>query len=203
VKKICDEGEGPNDSFGEFWVAKEVPRVQDLTALPNEIMPHPPCKYCFGSFEVRTKIRELYKHGVKLKLRPQAYQVLLLLLERSRDVVTREELQKRVWPSNTFVDFEHGLNTAIKELRGKLSDSASEPKYIETLPKLGYRLIVGVQAVAGVVEESVEESKLESSGPRNPAPQELAPAVAARLRVGNGRSRSLLVRWRLQFLWRS
>jgi TolB-like protein len=74
-----------------------------------------------------------------------------LLLERAGDAVTREELLKRIWPSDTFVDFEHGLNTAIKELRGALSDSASEPRYIETLPKLGYRVISPVEAVAGSV----------------------------------------------------
>ena len=128
-------------------------------------MPSPTCKYRFGHFELRTSTRELYKHGVKLKLRPQAYQVLLLLLEKSGDVVSRDELQKRVWPSNTFVDFEHGLNTAIKELRANLSDSASKPKYIETLPKLGYRLIEPVQAVSGGVQEkdAVEASKSPST----------------------------------------
>jgi cholera toxin transcriptional activator len=104
-----------------------------------------------GPFELRTQTRELYKHGVKLKLRPQAYQLLALLLERAEDAVTREELLKRIWPSDTFVDFEHGLNTAIKELRGALSDSASEPRYIETLPKLGCRVISPVEAVAGAV----------------------------------------------------
>jgi TolB-like protein/DNA-binding winged helix-turn-helix (wHTH) protein/lipoprotein NlpI len=123
----------------------------------------PACKYRFGPFELKTKTRELYKHGVKLKLRPQAYQVLVLLLERAGDVVTREDLQKRVWPSNTFVDFEHGLNTAIKELRGMLSDSASAPRYIETLPKLGYRVIGSVEAEAGVIEASVDGPKVETS----------------------------------------
>ena len=107
--------------------------------------PSKTCKYRFGPFELRTQTRELYKHGVKLKLRPQAYQVLAVLLERAGDAVTREELLKRVWPSDTFVDFEHGLNTAIKELRGALSDSATEPRYIETLPKLGYRVIAPVE----------------------------------------------------------
>ena len=121
-------------------------------------MPVKTCKYRFGPFELRTQTRELYKHGVKLKLRPQAYQVLAVLLERAGDAVTREELLKRVWPSDTFVDFEHGLNTAIKELRGALSDSATEPRYIETLPKLGYRVIAPVEGVAGAAGVSDEES---------------------------------------------
>ena len=102
-------------------------------------------KYRFGVFELSTRARELYKRGRKLKLRPQPFQVLLLLVENAGEVVTREQLRERVWTSDTFVDFEHGLNTAIKELRAVLSDSAKEPKYIETLPKLGYRLIVPVE----------------------------------------------------------
>ena len=102
--------------------------------------------YRFGPFQLRTSTRELFKHGVKLKLRPQPFQVLELLLERAGDCVTRDELQARVWPSNTFVDFEHGLNTAIKQLRAVLSDSATEPRYVETLPKLGYRMLGEVVA---------------------------------------------------------
>ncbi|MGH9700767.1 MAG: winged helix-turn-helix domain-containing protein [Candidatus Acidiferrales bacterium] len=102
-------------------------------------------KYRFGPFELRIKARELYKQESRLKLRPQPCQVLLLLLERGGEAVTRDELRERLWASNTFVDFEHGLNTAIKELRGALCDSAAEPRYIETLPRLGYRLLVPVE----------------------------------------------------------
>ncbi len=120
-------------------------------------MPLQVCKYRFGPFELRSRTRELYKHGLKLKLRPQSYQVLVQLLERAPECVTREELRNRVWPSNTFVDFDHGLNTAIKELRGALSDSASEPRYIETLPKLGYRLMVPVETEAAAVDSNVQE----------------------------------------------
>ena len=101
--------------------------------------------YRFGVYEVRPRTRELYKEGRKLKLRPQAYQVLLALVEHAGDVVTREQLRDRVWSSDTFVDFEHGLNTAIKELRATLNDSATEPRYIETLPKLGYRMVAAVE----------------------------------------------------------
>ena len=111
-------------------------------------MPAPANKYRFGPFELRTRTRELYKEGTKLKLRPQPYQVLKILVERAGDVVSREELHDLLWPAETFVDFEQGLNTSIKVLRGVLSDSASEPRYIETLPKLGYRIIVQVEAQA-------------------------------------------------------
>ena len=101
--------------------------------------------YRFGPYELRSRTRELYKHGTKLKLRAQPFQVLRALLERRGDVLTREELRELLWPKETFVDFEHGLNAAISELRGVLSDTASDPRYIETLPKIGYRIKVPVR----------------------------------------------------------
>ena len=100
--------------------------------------------YRFGPYELRSRTREVYKNGIRLKVRPQPFQVLLALVARSGDIVTRDELQRLLWPAETFVDFEHGLNTAIKELRGLLNDSANEARYVETLPKLGYRVIVPV-----------------------------------------------------------
>jgi TolB-like protein/DNA-binding winged helix-turn-helix (wHTH) protein len=100
--------------------------------------------YRFGPFELRTRTHELLKHGRRLKLRPQPFRLLQALAERSGDVVTREELCRLLWPEGTFVDFEHGLNTSVKELRGALGDSADQPRYIETLPKLGYRIRVSV-----------------------------------------------------------
>jgi len=121
-------------------------------------------KYRFGPFELRLQTRELYKHGVKLKLRPQGYQVLALLLEHAGECVTREELQKRVWPSNTFVDFENGVNSAIKQLRASLNDSAAEPRYIETLPKLGYRMIAPVEYEADAAGARATGSEEEVGG---------------------------------------
>ncbi len=101
--------------------------------------------YWFGPYELRTRTRELYKYGTKVKLRPQPFRVLEMLVERAGDVVTRQEMLEALWPETTFVDFEHGLNNSIKELRRVLSDSPSEPRYIETLPRLGYRIIVPVE----------------------------------------------------------
>ncbi len=109
-------------------------------------MAAPGPRYRFGPFELLPRSRELLKEGRRIKVRPQPLQVLEVLLERGREVVTREELRERVWQEDTFVDFEHGLNTAIKELRAALSDSATEPRYIETMPKVGYRMIVDVEA---------------------------------------------------------
>ena len=81
------------------------------------------------------------KHGIRLKIQDQPFQVLAILLEHPGEVVTREELRQKLWPADTFVDFDTGLNSAIKKLRDALSDSAEEPRYIETLPRRGYRFI--------------------------------------------------------------
>jgi len=91
----------------------------------------------FGAFEVDLRSGELYKHGIRLKLQDQPFQVLRLLLEHSGEVVSREDLRQKLWPADTFVDFDTGLNSAIKKLRDTLGDSAEEPRYIETLPRLG------------------------------------------------------------------
>ena len=99
----------------------------------------------FGAFEVDLRSGEVYKHGVRLKLQDQPFQILALLLERPGDVVTREELCQKLWPADTFVDFDTGLNSAIKKLRDVLADSAEEPRYIETLPRRGYRFIAEVE----------------------------------------------------------
>src|SRR6266481_6052308 len=113
-------------------------------------MAAPGPRYRFGPFELLPRTRELLKEGRRIKVRPQPFQVLEVLLEREGDVVTREELRERVWLADTFVDFEHGLNTAIKELRAVLNDSATEPRYIETMPRVGYRMIVAVEAPGAV-----------------------------------------------------
>lgn len=111
-------------------------------------MSPPASTYRFASFELRPRTRELYKSGIKLKLRPQPFHILEMLLDRRGDVVTRDELHQLLWKSETFVDFEQGLNTAIKELRSALSDSADTPRYVETLPRIGYRIIVPVEVEA-------------------------------------------------------
>jgi TolB-like protein/Flp pilus assembly protein TadD len=95
----------------------------------------------FGSFEVDLRAGELRKEGSKIKLQDQPFQILALLLERPGQVVTREELQSRLWPSDTFVDFDQGLNKAINKLREALGDSADKPHFIETLAKRGYRFL--------------------------------------------------------------
>ncbi len=98
----------------------------------------------FGTFEVDLPAGELRKSGVKLKLTGQPFQVLTILLERPGEVVTREELQKRLWP-DTFVDVDHNLNTAINKIREVLGDSAESPRFVETLPRRGYRFVAPVE----------------------------------------------------------
>jgi eukaryotic-like serine/threonine-protein kinase len=110
----------------------------------------------FGAFEVDLRAGEVHKHGIRLKLQEQPFQVLALLLEHSGEVVTREEFRQKLWPGDTFVDFDTGLNTAIKKLRDVLCDSAEEPRYIETLPRRGYRFIARVENGALPASVAVE-----------------------------------------------
>ena len=98
----------------------------------------------FGPFEADFRTGELRKHGVNLKLVGQPFEVLAMLLERPGQLVTREELLARLWPTDTFVDFDHGLNAVVNKLRDALNDSAEKPKYVETLPRRGYRFISAV-----------------------------------------------------------
>src|SRR5258708_2456506 len=95
----------------------------------------------FGIFEVDFRSGELRKRGVKVKLQEQPLQVLGILLEKPGEVVTREELRQQIFPADTFVDFDHGLNNAIRRLREALGDSAEAPRYIETVSRRGYRFI--------------------------------------------------------------
>ena len=99
----------------------------------------------FGAFELDRQTAELWKNGTKLKLQGQPIAVLSLLLERPGELVTREEIRKHLWPDDTFVDFEHSLNTHIKKLRQVFDDDAETPRYIETLPRRGYRFIAQVE----------------------------------------------------------
>lgn len=99
----------------------------------------------FGPYEVDFRAGELLKNGRKIRLQDQPFQILAMLLDQPGGVVTREELRQRLWPTDTFVDFDHGLNNAINKLRDALNDSADAPRFIETLPRRGYRFIAAVQ----------------------------------------------------------
>ena len=106
--------------------------------------------FSFGVFELVGNTGELRKEGkAQPRLQAQPLQILLMLLERPREIVTRDKIREKLWASDTFVDFDHGLNTAINKLRNALDDSASNPRFIQTLPRQGYRFIVPVE-VAGI-----------------------------------------------------
>lgn len=107
----------------------------------------------FDVYEVDLRAGELYKQGRKIKLQIQPFHILQLLLEHPGHLVTRQDLQKKLWPSDTFVDFDHSLNTAIKKLRQALGDDKNKPRFVETLPKRGYRFIGKLQQGAPRVLE--------------------------------------------------
>src|ERR1700678_2424557 len=115
----------------------------------------------FGVFEVDLRTGELRKHGLRVRRQEQPFQVLAMLLQRAGQVVTREELQKKLWPADTFVDFDHGLNKAVSKIRDALGDSAESPRFIETVARRGYRFLGDVtvvdnkQSPSGAVEASI------------------------------------------------
>ncbi len=119
----------------------------------------------FGVFEANLHARELRKHGVRVKLSGQPFQILALLLERPCEIVTREQLRERLWPSDTYVDFDHSLNTAVKKLRAVLGDSPENSRYIETIPRVGYRFVAPVQE-ATAKKEWTAGAPLVDSGSR-------------------------------------
>jgi TolB-like protein/DNA-binding winged helix-turn-helix (wHTH) protein/Tfp pilus assembly protein PilF len=138
----------------------------------------------FGPFEVDLQAGQLRKNGLKVKLYDQPFQILVCLLEHAGEVVTREELQQKLWPADTFTDFDHGLNNAINRLREALCDSADKPRYVETLPRRGYRFIAPVDLGAGAQP---------SPGPANvgPSPSEgVKKSAGADLKVCEGAANS-------------
>jgi TolB-like protein/DNA-binding winged helix-turn-helix (wHTH) protein/Tfp pilus assembly protein PilF len=142
----------------------------------------------FGPFQVDLASGELHKHGVRLRLQEQPFQILVMLLENPGEVVTRDELRNKLWTSDTFVDFDVGLNNAVLRLRNVLGDSADSPRFIETLPRRGYRFIAQVDApVAAPLHESAQPSTAgyqeEAVASLASAASQLAKPSLARLRV--------------------
>jgi TolB-like protein/DNA-binding winged helix-turn-helix (wHTH) protein len=137
----------------------------------------------FGAFELNLSTGELRKGGVRINLPDQPLQVLKTLLDRPGDLVTRDELRQRLWSAETFVDFEHGLNAAVRRLRDALGDSADVPRFIETLPRRGYRFIAPV-----IQPPATDEA---SSHPEEPTKSDALPAPAVALAPSLGRARVL------------
>src|ERR1700758_983282 len=99
----------------------------------------------FSVFEVDLRAGELRKHGLKIRIQEQPFQVLAMLLEHPGEVVSREDLQRKLWSTDTFVDFDHGLNKAISKIREALGDSAESPRFVETVARRGYRFLAEVK----------------------------------------------------------
>src|ERR1039457_7577996 len=110
---------------------------------------------CFGLFEADLERRELRKSGARVKLHDQPFQILTLLIERAGEVVTREEIRQTLWPGNTFVEFDNGLNVAVKKLRTALCDDADTPRFVETVPKRGYRFVAPISVTSAPVPPDV------------------------------------------------
>src|SRR5690242_4118303 len=115
-----------------------------------------PRVFRFGVYEADLRTGELRKNGLKIRVQEQPFQVLAYLLEHAGDVVTREELRARLWSNDTFVDFDHSLNTAINKLREALGDSASSPRFVETVARRGYRFLASVESATPVPDVNGE-----------------------------------------------
>jgi TolB-like protein/DNA-binding winged helix-turn-helix (wHTH) protein/Tfp pilus assembly protein PilF len=120
----------------------------------------------FGVFEVELRAGELRKHGLRVRLQEQPFQVLAMLLERAGNVVTREELQKKLWPADTFVDFDHGLNKAVNKIREALGDSAESPRFVETVARRGYRFLAEVKAADEAPVRGPESAPAQPASPQ-------------------------------------
>lgn len=138
-----------------------------------------PARLRFGAYEADLHTHELWKHGTRIKLVGQPFEILAVLIKRPGQLVTRDELRAQLWPGDTFVDFNHGLNAAVNKLRDALCDSADDPKYIETLPRRGYRFIATVESAstpqAAALPVAVSSADPESDPSR--------PAIVARSRT--------------------
>ena len=160
-------------------------------------------KYRFDQYEADVTAAELRRNGARLKLQMQPFQVLVALLERPGEVVTREELRLKLWSQDTFVDFDHGLNTAMAKLRDVLGDSAGRPRYIETIAKRGYRFLGNVepepQAAGATAMPSVAQQPVGQIQPL--AKETTAPTTESELpRAGRGTSRTLFIIVQIMYL---
>ena len=119
----------------------------------------PAQRYRFGTFEADASTRELRKQGARIKLNAQPFQVLIMLLERPGEVLTREQISQELWPDGTFVDSEHGVNSAVNRIREALGDAASNPRFVETLARRGYRFVASVERISLTENTSAQPSK--------------------------------------------
>lgn len=152
----------------------------------------------FGAFELDMQTGELWRGGRAVALQEQPFRVLLLILEHGSELTTREEIRKALWPDDTFVDFDHGINTAIKKIRQALGDSADEPKYIQTVARRGYRCILPVEWPAGRAVPPDKSEPTSKSEPANEPPSADEPRQAhAGLPQHPDEQKSLTLSWQI------
>ncbi len=131
-------------------------------------------RYRFGAFEADASTGELRRQGIRIKLHAQPFQVLLMLLERPGEVLSREEISRALWSDGTFVDYDHGVNSAVNRIREALGDAANSPRFVETLARRGYRFVAPVEAIA----------EADQHPPSTPLDQQLT--SEAKSKIGNG-----------------
>ena len=140
----------------------------DLKVMPTAQPSGEPRLLRFGVFEADLDAGELRKNGARVRLQEQPFQVLVALLENAGRVVTREDLRQKIWPADTFVDFDHSLNTAVNKVREVLGDSASSPRFVETLARRGYRFIAPVNGVETPESKNAHEPATQGAAPVKP-----------------------------------
>jgi cholera toxin transcriptional activator len=145
--------------------------------------PRPALRYRFGGFEADGITGELRRQGARIKLNAQPFQVLFMLLERPGELLTREEISRELWPDGTFVDYEHGVNSAVNRIREALGDTASSPRFVETLARRGYRFVAPVERIAERITERIAHSEdspasATESGPPSSLPEEQITVLA-------------------------
>jgi cholera toxin transcriptional activator len=150
--------------------------------MPN---PNPARRYRFGVFEADAATGELRRQGIRIKLNAQPFQVLIMLLERRGELLTREEISRELWPDGTFVDFEHGVNSAINRIREALGDTAGGPRFVETLARRGYRFVAPVERIEPNETQKLSrpDPALESNSPAPQGPEPGQPALKPRSRI--------------------
>src|ERR1700722_18315609 len=129
-------------------------------------------RYRFGVFEANAATGELRRQGIRVKLNTQPFQMLMLLLSRPGELVTREDITRELWPEGTFVDFEHGVNSAVNRIREALGDKANNPRFVETVARKGYRFVAPVERMGALVEQ-VQELETGFGGSFLASPEDL------------------------------
>ena len=135
----------------------------------------------FGTFELDVRLRELRTGTTRIRLQEQPFEILRIMLERPGDIVTREQLRQRLWPQGTYVDFEHSLNAAVKRLRAALGDDAENPRFVETLPRRGYRFIAPLNRAEPPARSCPSPATASCQSQRAAPPTGPTATIAARL----------------------